>query len=75
MCIRDSSYAVPAGIAAAGGLSWWALLPLASLPLVPPLWNAVSTRTDGPSLNDALAGTGRLLAAFSLLLSAGILLS
>ena len=35
----------------------------------------VSTRTDGPSLNAALAGTGRLLAVFSLLLSAGILLS
>ena len=33
------------------------------------------TRTDGPSLNEALAGTGRLLAVFSLLLSAGILLS
>ena len=40
-----------------------------------PLWRAVSTRTDGPSLNAALAGTGRLLAVFSLLLSAGILLS
>jgi 1,4-dihydroxy-2-naphthoate octaprenyltransferase len=69
------SYAVPVAIAAAGGLSWWALLPLASLPLVPPLWKTVSTRTDGPSLNGALAGTGRLLAVFSLLLSAGILLS
>jgi 1,4-dihydroxy-2-naphthoate octaprenyltransferase len=69
------SYAVPVAIAAAGGLSWWALLPLASLPLVPPLWQTVSTRTDGPSLNGALAGTGRLLAVFSLLLSAGILLS
>jgi hypothetical protein len=30
---------------------------------------------DGPSLNGALAGTGRLLAAYSLLLSAGLLLS
>jgi hypothetical protein len=35
----------------------------------------VSTRTDGPALNGALAGTGRLLAVFSLLLSAGVLLS
>ena len=50
-------------------------LPLASAVLAPPLWHAVSTRTDGPSLNAALAGTGRLLAVFSLLLSAGILLS
>jgi 1,4-dihydroxy-2-naphthoate polyprenyltransferase len=69
------SYAVPVAIALAGGLSWWALLPLASLPLVPPLWSTVSTKTDGPSLNEALAATGRLLAVFSLLLSAGILLS
>ena len=69
------AYAVPVAIPAAGGLSWWAVLPLASLPLVPPLWETVSTRTDGPSLNGALAGTGRLLAVFSLLLSAGILLS
>ena len=70
-----AAYAVPVAIPLAGGLSWWGALPLASLPLVPPLWGAVSTRTDGPSLNGALAGTGRLLAVFSLLLSAGILLS
>ncbi len=69
------SYAVPVAIPLAGGLSWWALLPLASLPLVPSLWSTVSTKTDGPSLNHALAATGRLLAVFSLLLSAGILLS
>ena len=69
------AYVVPVAIPLAGGLSWWALLPLASLPLVPPLWSTVSTKTDGPSLNGALAATGRLLAVFSLLLSAGILLS
>jgi hypothetical protein len=33
----------------------------------------VRTRTDGPSLNQALAQTGALLAAFSLLLAAGLL--
>ena len=69
------AFAVPLAIPLAGGLSWWVVLALASLPLVPPLWTTVSTRTDGPSLNGALAGTGRLLALFSLLLSAGILLS
>ena len=42
---------------------------------LPPLVRTVSTRTDGPSLNGALARTGRLLAVFSLLLSAGLLLS
>jgi 1,4-dihydroxy-2-naphthoate octaprenyltransferase len=35
----------------------------------------VRTRTDGPSLNGALAGTGRLQLAFCVLLSAGLLAS
>jgi hypothetical protein len=35
----------------------------------------VLSRTDGPSLNGALAGTGALLAVFSLLLSAGLVLA
>ena len=56
-------------------LSPWLLLTLAALPLVPPLVRTVSTRTDGLALNGALAGTGRLLAVFSLLLSGGLLLS
>ncbi len=54
---------------------WWLLLPLITLPLVPPLIKVVQTRTDGPSLNGALAASGRLLAAFSLVLSAALLLS
>jgi 1,4-dihydroxy-2-naphthoate polyprenyltransferase len=53
----------------------WLLLALAAAPLAPPLIRTVGTRVDGPSLNGALAGTGRLLAAYSLLLSAGLLLS
>jgi 1,4-dihydroxy-2-naphthoate octaprenyltransferase len=50
-------------------LSWLAL------PLAPPLARTVTSHTDGPSLNMALAGTGRLLAVYALLLSAGLLLS
>jgi 1,4-dihydroxy-2-naphthoate octaprenyltransferase len=69
------SFAVPVVVAAAGNLSWWLLLPLAALPLAPPLVRTVRTRTDGASLNGALAGTGRLLAVFSILLAAGVLLS
>lgn len=69
------SYLTVIAIPLAGGLSWWVALPLASLPLVPPLWRTVAERTDGPSLNRALADTGRLLGVFSLLLAAGILLS
>jgi 1,4-dihydroxy-2-naphthoate polyprenyltransferase len=51
------------------------LLALLAAPLVPPLVRTVSSRTDGPSLNRALARCGALLALFSLLLSAGLLLS
>jgi 1,4-dihydroxy-2-naphthoate octaprenyltransferase len=56
-------------------LSTWVLLPLAALPLAPPLVRTVATRTDGPALNTALAGTGRLLAVYSILLAGGVLLS
>ncbi|HYJ00071.1 MAG TPA: 1,4-dihydroxy-2-naphthoate polyprenyltransferase [Thermoleophilaceae bacterium] len=69
------SYAVVIAIPLAGGLSWWVALPLLSAPLALPLWKTVAARTDGPSLNAALADTGRLLGVFSLLLAAGILLS
>ena len=50
-------------------------LALLAAPLVPSLVRTVSSRTDGPSLNGALARCGALLALFSLLLSAGLLLS
>jgi len=50
-------------------------LALLAAPLVPALVRTVSSRTDGPSLNGALARCGALLALFSLLLSAGLLLS
>jgi 1,4-dihydroxy-2-naphthoate polyprenyltransferase len=56
-------------------LSAWVLLALAALPLAPALVRTVATRTDGPALNGALGGTGRLLAVYSLLLAAGVLLS
>jgi 1,4-dihydroxy-2-naphthoate octaprenyltransferase len=69
------AFAAPVVVWAAGGLSAWILLALLALPLAPPLLRTVGTRTDGASLNGALAGTGRLLAVYSLLLSAGILLS
>jgi 1,4-dihydroxy-2-naphthoate octaprenyltransferase len=69
------AFAAPAAVWAFGGLTAWLLLTLAALPLAPPLIETVSTRTDGPALNGALAGTGRLLAVFSLLLAAGVLLS
>ena len=51
------------------GVLAWLSAPLALKPT-----RAVLTRTDGPSLNAALAGTGTLLAAFSVLLSVGLLM-
>jgi 1,4-dihydroxy-2-naphthoate octaprenyltransferase len=69
------TFAVPVAIPLAGGLSWWVALALVSGVLAPPLLRTVLTRTDGPALNGALADTGRLLGVFSLLLSAGVLLS
>jgi 1,4-dihydroxy-2-naphthoate polyprenyltransferase len=67
------SFVVPPLLVAA--LSPWVLLALAALPLAPPLLRTVSSRTDGLALNRALAGTGRLLALFSVLLAVGVLLS
>jgi 1,4-dihydroxy-2-naphthoate octaprenyltransferase len=60
---------------AANGGPWWALLGFLSLPMAIKPTRAVLTRTDGPALNGALAGTGALLGVFSLLLSAGLLIA
>ncbi len=75
LAMLTAAYVTPVAIPPAGGLSWWTALPVVSAPLAVPLWRTLRSRSDGPSLNRALAGTGRLLAVFSLLLSAGILLS
>jgi 1,4-dihydroxy-2-naphthoate polyprenyltransferase len=66
--------ALAVGIAAAGGPAW-ALLGLVAAPLAVPPARAVLRRSDGPSLNAALAGTGALLAAFSVLVTAGLLIA
>ncbi len=59
----------------AGALDVWVLLPALTLPLALRLAAEVSARTDGPSLNAALARTGLLQLAFCVLLGAGVLLS
>src|SRR5919107_354622 len=58
-----------------GSLSPWLFLAWLAIPVAIPLIRTVRTRTDGPSLNGALAGTGQLQLAFCVLLSAGLLLS
>jgi 1,4-dihydroxy-2-naphthoate octaprenyltransferase len=58
-----------------GSMNAWLLLPWLTAPLALRLVKVVSTRTDGPALNGALAGTGGLQLLFCLLYSAGILAS
>jgi 1,4-dihydroxy-2-naphthoate octaprenyltransferase len=58
-----------------GPLKPWLLLPWLALPLAARLVAVVRTRTDGPSLNGALAQSGMLQLVFCVLLSAGLLLS
>jgi 1,4-dihydroxy-2-naphthoate octaprenyltransferase len=58
-----------------GPLKPWVLLPWLTLPVAAPIVRTVRNRTDGPSLNQALAQTGLLQLAFCMLLSAGLLLS
>jgi 1,4-dihydroxy-2-naphthoate octaprenyltransferase len=57
----------------AGDLGPTLLLVLAALPLAIPVIQAVRTRTDGPSLNQALANTGLLQLSFCVLLACGLL--
>ncbi|MEO6822214.1 MAG: 1,4-dihydroxy-2-naphthoate polyprenyltransferase [Candidatus Nanopelagicales bacterium] len=59
-----------------GGDAWpaGALLALASAPLLIPLVRTVRSGATGRALVPVLAGTGRLLLAYSLTLSAGLLL-
>jgi len=60
---------------AIGGGSLLPLIGLLALPMAFKPMRAMTNRTDGPSLNGALAGTGALLGIFSLLVSIGLLLA
>jgi 1,4-dihydroxy-2-naphthoate octaprenyltransferase len=63
-------------VALAGGeSSWWALIGLAALPLTIRPMATLGSHSDGPTLNGVLAATGGVLAVFSLLVSAGLLLA
>jgi 1,4-dihydroxy-2-naphthoate octaprenyltransferase len=69
--------AFPAALAPwlGGALGPWLLATWLAVPLALAVARVVRERTDGPSLNGALARTGVLLLVFCLLLSAGVLLS
>ncbi len=70
-----AAYACLLGTVTSHGGAWWVLLGLLSIPFAIRPARAVLTRTDGPALNGALAGTGALLGVFSLLVSAGLLIA
>lgn len=68
------AYLCPIVMAVLGMVSWWSFwLPLITLPLCISLVKIVSTRVDGPSLNGALAGTGRLHLAYGVLFAITLL--
>jgi 1,4-dihydroxy-2-naphthoate octaprenyltransferase len=58
-----------------GPLRGWLLLSWLTVPLAATIVRSVRNRTDGTSLNQALARNGMLQLAFCVLLSAGLLLS
>ena len=74
MLVLGGFLVLPIAVVAGGG-STLPLIGLLALPLAVPPLRAMSNRTDGPALNQALARTGALLGAFSLLVSLGLLLA
>ncbi len=66
---------VPASFLAAGIAGPTILLPLATLVVAIPVNHTVWTKTDGPTLNGALADTGRLLMLYAVLFCIGWVLS
>lgn len=69
-----AAFAVLAITVILAGGPWPGLLGLLAAPLAIRPVRAVATRTDGPTLNQALADTGVLLGAFSLLVTIGLLI-
>lgn len=67
------AYLAPAGLVLAAGAPRGCWLVYLTLPLALALLWRVATRTDGPALNGALAGTGGLLVLYAGLLSIGLL--
>ncbi len=69
------AYLVPAIHIVEEGFNAWLLLPIASLPLALKNLIILERHTDGPSLNNVLAGTAKVLLLFGVLYSLGFLLS
>ena len=69
-----AAYAVPLFHLLAPQHTFWVLLPLLSAPFAIKNLIIMQSKTDGPSLNNALAGTAQVLMIFGLLYSIGFLL-
>jgi 1,4-dihydroxy-2-naphthoate octaprenyltransferase len=74
MLVLGAFVVLPFALVAGDG-SMLPLIGLLALPMAAGPMRTITNRTDGPSLNGALAATGALLAVFSLLVSAGLLLA
>ncbi len=68
------SYLTPVWLWLSFDYSLWVLLPLLTLPLAIRLTLVVNTRTEGPILNQALAGTAQLLLLYGTLFAVGLAL-
>ena len=68
------SYLTPLWLWLSFDRSLWVFLPWLTLPLAVRLIGVVNTRTEGPALNQALAGTAQLLLLYGVLFSVGLVL-
>jgi 1,4-dihydroxy-2-naphthoate octaprenyltransferase len=74
LLVLGAFLALPISLAA-GEASALPLIGLLALPLAVGPMRTMSNRSDGPALNGALAATGAVLAVYSVLVSAGLLIS
>jgi 1,4-dihydroxy-2-naphthoate octaprenyltransferase len=75
LLLLGGAYAIPVILWLSNHASAWIILPLFSLPLAVSLMRCVWKSAGGPILNRALVNTAKLALVFSLLLSAGVILS
>lgn len=67
-----SAYLVPVVLWLGWGATPWVLLPWVSAPRALRLFGVIRSKEDGPSLNEALAGTAQLGFLFSVLFALGL---
>lgn len=70
-CIIIGGWLLPIAACVRAGGHWFALFAMLTPVIAVPTIRTVYKQSDGPSLNNALAATGRLLLIFSLLFSIG----